>query len=330
MKLLLLAALSIALYAQTGPEVGSAIPPFEAKDQNGQTQSLKSIAGPKGALLVFHRSADWCPFCKMQLVELQRDLPRLKAEGIGLAAISYDSVEILKSFAARRGITFPLLADPDSKIIRAFGILNESAPKNTPFWGVTRPGTYLVNPDGIVLSKRFSDDAAERDTAAEVLTQRLGSGSATTTGTRHLRLTTYSANQTVHQGQHVTLSVDLVLNPRMHVYAPSVHEGYIPIDWKVSDGPDYKVTAVDYPKPQTLRLDAINETVPVYAGKLHLTREIVIGPVKAPHEVIVEGSLRYQACDDHECYLPVTLPLKWTFQFAPLDTERVPTELRRR
>ena len=43
----------------TGPEIGSTVPSFEASDQNGHVQNLKSIAGPKGALLVFFKSADF-------------------------------------------------------------------------------------------------------------------------------------------------------------------------------------------------------------------------------------------------------------------------------
>jgi hypothetical protein len=56
-------ALPLALlYGQqikTGPEVGQPVPGFSAKDQEGRTQTLKSIMGLKGAMLVFFRSADW-------------------------------------------------------------------------------------------------------------------------------------------------------------------------------------------------------------------------------------------------------------------------------
>ena len=45
--------------AKTGPAVGEAIPSFSAPDQDGRMQTLASIAGPKGAMLVFFRSADW-------------------------------------------------------------------------------------------------------------------------------------------------------------------------------------------------------------------------------------------------------------------------------
>ena len=42
-----------------GPEVGARIPPLRAVDQNGRMQTFESIRGPKGAMLVFFRSADW-------------------------------------------------------------------------------------------------------------------------------------------------------------------------------------------------------------------------------------------------------------------------------
>ena len=42
-----------------GPRVGEALPEFSLRDQGGQLHSLKSLLGPKGALIVFFRSADW-------------------------------------------------------------------------------------------------------------------------------------------------------------------------------------------------------------------------------------------------------------------------------
>ena len=42
-----------------GPKVGEALPLFSLQDQSGRTQSLKSVLGPEGAVIVFFRSADW-------------------------------------------------------------------------------------------------------------------------------------------------------------------------------------------------------------------------------------------------------------------------------
>jgi hypothetical protein len=60
-RTLWLAVFAAALGGQvgTGPGVGDRVPDFAGSDQAGRTQTLQSILGPKGAILVFHRSADW-------------------------------------------------------------------------------------------------------------------------------------------------------------------------------------------------------------------------------------------------------------------------------
>jgi len=50
--------LGLNLLAQV-PDVGSRIPEFGLPDQNGVRQTFESVRGPKGAMLVFYRSADW-------------------------------------------------------------------------------------------------------------------------------------------------------------------------------------------------------------------------------------------------------------------------------
>ena len=42
-----------------GPQVGEMVPGFRLRDQNGEIQTLESVLGPNGAILLFHRSADW-------------------------------------------------------------------------------------------------------------------------------------------------------------------------------------------------------------------------------------------------------------------------------
>jgi hypothetical protein len=54
-------AVSLTVFGQikTGPAVGDHVPDVFAVDQNGHEQTLKSLMGPKGVMLVFFRSADW-------------------------------------------------------------------------------------------------------------------------------------------------------------------------------------------------------------------------------------------------------------------------------
>ena len=251
-----------------------------------------------------------------------------------MAAISYDSVAVLKNFADRKHITYPLLSDPGSKIIGSFGILNETVPADSMAYGIPYPGTYWVDPGGKVVAKFFEDNFRERTPTLEILA-RLGGVRAPAMATveaKHLRLSASASTNVVHPNQRIALFLDIDLMPKMHVYAPGVR-GYIAIDWKMAETAA-KFLPVKYPAPETLRLEVIKETVPVYRGRIRLMEDVVIDAedrVK-PHlnergEVVLEGSLRYQACDERECYIPETVPVKWTFSFEPLDRERVPAEI---
>jgi hypothetical protein len=53
------AQIAAAAALPTGPAVGQPIPEFEAVDQSGRRQTFQTLRGPKGLLLLFHRSADW-------------------------------------------------------------------------------------------------------------------------------------------------------------------------------------------------------------------------------------------------------------------------------
>jgi peroxiredoxin len=299
-------------------------------------QSFDRIKGPNGAMIVFYRSADWCPFCQSQLVELQESRETLRKAGLGLAAISYDSVAVLENFSKRKGIEFPLLSDPDSKIIREFGILNESVPKDNPFYGIPHPVTYIVDSKGIVISRKFDEDYRQRYTVGNILTEKLDirTGAAQSqVETRHLKVTASATNSKVRPGERIRLLLDIDLKPAMHVYAPGV-EGYLPIEWKMMDSPTVQVMPTINPASKKLRLEAIQETVDVYQGTVTLQREVVVGTqtkgkpvVNEAGQILIEGTLRYQACDDRLCYLPQTVPLKWTLQYEPHDSQRVPEEL---
>jgi peroxiredoxin len=326
--------------ASTGPAIGAAVPAVEAPDQTGKSRTLPSILGPKGAILVFYRSADWWPFCKAQLVELEQNYAAIRKQGLGLAAISHDSIDIIKSFAARKQITFPLLSDPDAKIIRAYGILNDTVEKTNPFYGIPYPGTYVVDAKGVVVAKYFEDDFQERETAAAILVKQFGlpaSAAHSTKETKQLSLATSASTETIATGEHVALEVDIDLKPKMHVYAPGVQGGYIAIDWQSADSDAAKAQPARYPEAKMLRLEAIKETVPVYTGHFRMVRDIVFGPdaklkpmANEKGEVTVSGTLLYQACDDQMCYLPTKVPLTWTFHYQPLDRQRAPAEIQRK
>jgi DsbC/DsbD-like thiol-disulfide interchange protein len=153
---------------------------------------------------------------------------------------------------------------------------------------------------------------------------------------KQLKLTAAASNAVVTVGQRVALTLDIELKPDMHVYAPGV-EGYIPIDWTMKESDAAATHEVSFPKSAILHLPAIDETVPVFTGSFRLTRDVTIAAADklkpladGSGRFTLEGTLRYQACDDRVCYIPQNLPVKWTLQFQDLDRQRVPADLQRK
>ena len=161
---------------------------------------------------------------------------------------------MLRHFAQRRGLQYPLLADEGSAVIRAFGILNETVPRGGLSDGVPYPGTYVLDERGIVQSKHFEDDYRERLTGGSILLRQMSGGGTETfeIETRHLKLQGSSSNATVYPGIRVTLAIDVELPEKMHVYAPTVTGGYIPIDWKMKEGKGWKNFPAEYPASRML------------------------------------------------------------------------------
>jgi hypothetical protein len=272
-------------------------------------------------------------------VELERDYKLVQKRGLGLAAISYDSEAVLRDFAARKRITFPLLSDTDSRVIRAFGILNESVKPESAQYGIPYPGTYLLDTQGKVVAKYFEQDMRERISASAILAGPLGepvTAAHASVEAKHVVLTTAASTAVAMPGHRILLSVEINSPKRMHVYAPGVN-GYIPVEWNMDLTGGTKSEPVLFPTPEKLYLKPIKETALVYRNKVRLTREITFGqesglkPFVSPSgELVLKGSFRYQACNDRECYLPETVPIEWRFQFQGMERERVPLELQRK
>lgn len=69
---------------------------------------------------------------------------------MNVVAISYDSQEVLNKFASKNGIQFPLLSDPDSKVIRQFEMVNGAAKKGEKKFQISHPMSVILNKDATV------------------------------------------------------------------------------------------------------------------------------------------------------------------------------------
>ena len=278
---------------------------------------------------------------------------------MGLAAISYDSPEILAAFSQRFGVTFPLLSDVGSRTITSYGILNTVAEealgeggndpsvaadvkkyvsvtgsrnaavttKGTPF-----PGTFIVDRAGRVTVRDFETFYRERTTASTIML-RLGAGARPIAATKIARddveITTYPADATIAPGNRTALVVEVAPRPRMHVYAAGA-SGYRPVKLTIAADSLVRVLPLEYPSSQIYLFEPLNERVPVYQTPFRLLQEIVLDAapdaepaLRGKTELTITGTLEYQACDDKVCFNPAAVPLSWTLKVKPSITERM-------
>jgi hypothetical protein len=267
-------------------------------------------------------------------VQLQNAKQRFEAQGLKLAAISYDSPAILKDFAQRHKIEFPLLADPNSEIIRSFNVLNTEAKGMTK--GMAYPGFFFLDSNGVIREKYFTAKYTDRLTANNVITKLFPELSAEVSqniSAPHLQLTVAQSDRSVIPGGRVSLIAEIELPPDVHVYSPGV-QGYKPIQLTLEEIPGIELQPVIYPSSKTLYLRAIQEHVPVFEGKFRITQDLTVIPARTSdavrslfskkRTVSITGDLKYQACDKAICYPPASVPLRWELEVVPLDLKRSP------
>ncbi len=154
-----------------GPALGSTIPTqLSATTPAGDTVALETLAQEGNGLAVaFVRSADWCPFCKRQLIELSERAADFDKRGLTLVSISYDDTNVLGSFTEQFDINFRLLSDPESKVIDAFGIRNEDQKPGSAGDGIPHPGIMIFNNQGELVAKFAEKSYRKRPKIDDVL-----------------------------------------------------------------------------------------------------------------------------------------------------------------
>ena len=146
-----------------GPDVGVKAPTIGTpNDQNGKPRTLASLMGKKGLVLFFYRSADWCPYCQAQLMDINWGLEDITKRGYAVAGISYDSPAILKNFTERREIGYTLLSDPKSEVIDRYKLRDPQYKLGSKAYGVPRPIIFVLDTKGVIKAKLYEDTYKKR------------------------------------------------------------------------------------------------------------------------------------------------------------------------
>lgn len=243
-------------------------------------------------------------------------------------------MDVLRTFAARVKLGFPLMSDTDSRVIDVFGLRNTAAKPGALDFGVPHPGIFVVEPSGRVRAKFFEEKYQVRAMPETILANLFGGPAPRETvdetkSTPHLTLKTRLAPNPARPGNRLVVTIEAELPARMHLYAPGV-KGYQPVSLVLDATPEIEVHAVKWPRSRNLHLPVIKETVPVFDRSFVATRELTILHTVRPKQLQITGAFEYQACDDKICYVPERVPLRFTVDVVPLDSERVPENLRRK
>jgi peroxiredoxin len=152
-----------------GPAVGAKVPGLHVVDLKGAPTTLRQLSGKSGLVLVFFRSAKWCPYCQKQLIDLKAAPGPLAERGYRLAAVSYDPPEILTAFTEKHEIPYPLLSDGGSVTIDAWKLRDIRYKPDSFAWGVPYASIYVLSPKGVLRAKLAEEDYKVRPPVSTVL-----------------------------------------------------------------------------------------------------------------------------------------------------------------
>jgi len=244
----------------------------------------------------------------------------LTAEGIKLYTVSYDDPEALAEYVRATGVEFTMLADVESAVIRRYDVLNTLVqPEDVPFHGVPFPGFFLLDEDGVIVEKLFNRHFAHRDGIEAILDGFAGhivqgdeEPAAVSTEDDGIAVTAFlrGGGGTLRAGPRRRLIVRVEMPPGLHIYDEPVPSGMVPTSITL-DGPDgLRHSPARTPATTTLTLPGVPDPLHVWDGTIDFVMDVwgdsTIGAeiAEGAESMEIDVTIRYQACDDHRCFIP--------------------------
>src|SRR5271155_373568 len=143
LTLALAAGFAVAADQAQMPPAGNPAPAFSLPNQEGAQVSLDQFKG-KWVVLYFYPK-DFTQGCTIEAHNFQRDLDKYTAKNAVIVGVSVDDVGSHKSFCAKEGLNFKLLADPSHVVVQKYGSIME-------YNGMTLAArnTFLIDPAGVI------------------------------------------------------------------------------------------------------------------------------------------------------------------------------------
>jgi thioredoxin-dependent peroxiredoxin len=130
------------------PPVGEKAPDFNLPGTGGRTYKLENFVGKQNVVLYFYPKDD-TPGCTKEACSFRDLSKRFSNEDTVILGVSGDDVASKEAFAAKYGLSFPLLADEDFDVSTRYGAYKERERDGKKFMGIERT-TFLIDKDGVL------------------------------------------------------------------------------------------------------------------------------------------------------------------------------------
>ncbi len=151
---------------------GDTLPEVTMKNLEGEEVALKDTLGENMTVLVFYRGG-WCPYCNVHLADLARIEPLLAKQNVKIIGISPDSPEALMKTRNEKAVSYELLSDSDTELIRQMRLAFVSKYDDKENPGEKKvlpvPAVYIVDGNGKIVYSYWNSDYSKRLSGDELL-----------------------------------------------------------------------------------------------------------------------------------------------------------------
>jgi hypothetical protein len=250
--------------------------------------------------------------------------------------VSYDAVAILRDFAASHGITYPLLSDEGSHVMRALELINARVQEDHAAYGIAPnprhvglpyPGVFVLDRNGVITEKRFHESYRERETGAGLVAQALGidtppAGSVARADGATVNARAWLDSPTYAFFQRLTLTVELSVATGHFVYGHPEKEG-LPVSIEVEPIAGAQVGPARWPAAR--RVSGANGPRWVHEGVVRGTVPLTFAAAPGGGDHVLGVTLHYQACGDGSRLEPASIRLAVPIREAPLVGRSLPS-----
>jgi peroxiredoxin Q/BCP len=127
------------------PKEGDPAPDFRLPADDGKTYALKDLRGTKVVLYFYPK--DDTPGCTKEACSFRDNLARVRSKGAIVLGVSKDDLESHAKFREKYSLSFPLLSDPEGKVLNAYGVWKEKNLYGKTFMGIERT-TFVIDEAG--------------------------------------------------------------------------------------------------------------------------------------------------------------------------------------